>query len=67
MAVLDEDSGKLLNYRQLVRHTKYRDEWNQSSANEFGRLANGAGGRIKKNTQSDSSENRMYHVTTEKI
>jgi hypothetical protein len=48
MAVLDEDSGKLLNYRQLVRHPKYRDEWNQSSANEFGRLGNRAGGRIKK-------------------
>jgi hypothetical protein len=41
---------------------------NQSSANEFGRLANGVGSRIKKPpTQSNSSENRMYHETTETI
>eukprot|EP00956_Cyclotella_meneghiniana_P038610 scaffold156983_cov20-Cyclotella_meneghiniana.AAC.2 len=52
MAVLDEDTGNLLNYRQLLRHPKYRDQWKVSSANEFGRLANGVGGRIKKPTNT---------------
>ena len=52
MAVLDEDTGSLLNYRQLLRHPKYRDQWKVSSANEFGRLANGVGGRIKKPTNT---------------
>jgi hypothetical protein len=47
MAVVDADTGKLLNYRQLMRSTKYREAWSLSSANEFGRLANGIGGRIK--------------------
>ena len=47
MAVLDAESGKMLNYRQLLRHPKHKRGWQISSANEFGRLANGVGGRIK--------------------
>ena len=47
MAVMDADSGKMLNYRQLMRNPKYKKQWSVSSANEFGRLANGVGGRIK--------------------
>jgi hypothetical protein len=35
MAVMDADTGKLLNYRQLIRSTKYRKAWSLSSANEF--------------------------------
>ena len=45
--VFDEDSGKLLKYRKLITHPKYREVWLHSSANEFGRLAQGVGGRIK--------------------
>ncbi len=44
--------GKLLNYRQLMRSTKYRKAWSLSSANKFGRLANGIGGRIKNPTNT---------------
>ena len=47
MAVLDKESGKMLNYRQLLRHPKYTKAWNKSSANEFGRLTQGVGKRIK--------------------
>ena len=46
MHVLDKGSGKLLNYRQLLQHPKYKKEWSVSSANEFGRLAQGVGNRI---------------------
>jgi hypothetical protein len=52
MAVMDADTGKLLIYRQLMRSTKYREAWSLSSANEFGRLANGIGGRIKNPTNT---------------
>jgi hypothetical protein len=53
MAVMDADTGKLLNYRQLMRSTKYREAyWSLSSANKFGRLANGIGGRIKNSTNT---------------
>ena len=47
MAVMDQDSGKMMNYRQLRKHPKFNKTWTASSANEFGRLANGVGGRIK--------------------
>ena len=46
MTVMDAE-GKMLNYRQLIRNPKYKKQWNVSAANEFGRLANGVGGRIK--------------------
>ena len=52
LAVLDKQSGKMLNYRQLLRHPDYKKPWRISSANEFGRLANGMGGRIKNPTKT---------------
>jgi hypothetical protein len=45
--VFDEESGKQLKYRQLITHPKYKEIWMHSSANEFGRLAQGVGGRIQ--------------------
>jgi hypothetical protein len=46
-AVLDPATGKQLNYRQLLRHPKFKAAWNLSAADEFGRLAQGVGTRIK--------------------
>jgi hypothetical protein len=70
MAVLDKESGKLLNYRQLLQHPKYKADWSISSANEFGRLAQGVGGRIKNPTdtirfitESDIPKTRKKDVT----
>ena len=44
---MDAETGKLLNYWHLRQNLKYKEGWNLSSANEFGRLANGVGGRVK--------------------
>ena len=69
MAVMDKASGKLLNYRQLMRDPKYKKEWNISAANEFGRLADGVGGRVKGTKtikfihKRDVPKNRMKDVT----
>jgi hypothetical protein len=49
---MDADTGKLLNYRQIMRSTKYKKAWSHSLANKFGRLANGIGGRIKNPTNT---------------
>ena len=48
MAVLDQDTGKMLNYRQLLQHSdpavcKARGK---SAANGYGRSADGVGGRV---------------------
>jgi hypothetical protein len=45
--IFNEDMGKLMKYRQLITHPKYREVWFHSSANEFGRLAQGVGGCIQ--------------------
>ena len=52
MAVMDLETGQLLNYRQLFRSAKYKKQWSTSSANKFGRLANGVGNRIKNPTNT---------------
>eukprot|EP00804_Cyclotella_cryptica_P004359 CCRYP_017999-RA/>CCRYP_017999-RA protein AED:0.23 eAED:0.24 QI:0/0/0/1/0/0/4/0/900 len=46
-AVLDQETGELLEYRQLLKHPRFKDVWNRSAADKFGRLAQGVGGRVK--------------------
>jgi hypothetical protein len=36
LTVMDKDTGKLLNYHQLLRHPKYKKAWNKLAANKFG-------------------------------
>ena len=47
-AVTDPHTGKQLEYKQLINHPDHelRRMWQRSCANEFGRLAQGVGGRI---------------------
>ncbi len=44
--VCNTDTGNYLNYRQLMRDPKHTKVWSESSANEFGRLAQGVGGKV---------------------
>ena len=43
MPVLDPDTGNTMEYRQLLRHTKYKKIWETSYCNELGRLCQGIG------------------------
>ena len=54
------DTGKILNYRQLMRNPKYKNNQNTSSANESGRLKNGVCGRIKNPTNTIEFIRRNY-------
>jgi hypothetical protein len=45
--VFDDATGKMLKYRKLITHPQHKEVWSNSSANEFGRLAQGVGNRIK--------------------
>jgi hypothetical protein len=47
LAVMDKQTGQILNYRQLLPGPKYKKALNILAANEFGQLAQGVGGRIK--------------------
>ena len=40
-AVIDPDTGKTLQYKQLIQHPKHKNIWNTSMSNEIGRLAQG--------------------------
>ncbi len=46
-SVLDQGTGQLLEYHQLLKNPKFKEIWTRSAADEFGRLAQGIGGRIK--------------------
>jgi hypothetical protein len=46
-SVICEDTGKSMEYRELISNPKTKQAWQLSSANEFGRLFQGVGGRIK--------------------
>ena len=46
-AVLDGETGELLEYRHLIQCPKYKDAWSISFGNEIGRLAQGMPGRVE--------------------
>ena len=50
-AVLDNETGKLLEYRHLIKRPKYKKDWGYSFGNEIRRLAQGMTGR---NTGTDT-------------
>ena len=52
LALMYTDTRKFLNYRQIMRNPKYKKKWSTSSENEFGRLENGVGVRIKNPTNT---------------
>ena len=45
-AVLNEETGELMEYRHLIGNPKYREIWGRSFGNELGRLAQGMKGRV---------------------
>jgi hypothetical protein len=47
LAVMDKETGRLLNYRQLLRSQKHKKAWSTLAVNKFGRLAQGVVGQIK--------------------
>eukprot|EP00957_Ditylum_brightwellii_P207272 15352232-Ditylum_brightwellii.AAC.1 len=46
-AVINELAGISIEYKNLIKSEKHRMTWEQSCANEFGRLAQGVGDRIQ--------------------
>jgi hypothetical protein len=42
-AVIDEETGKSMEYRDLLKDPKHWETWSRAAANEFGRLFNGVG------------------------
>ena len=66
-AVLERDN--ILKYRQLINHPLLGSAWNTSLSNNFGRLVQGIGGRVKGAdtilfiNKEDVSKDRVMDVT----
>jgi hypothetical protein len=67
--VQDNETGEYLNYRQLIWHPKHKEIWSKLAAIEFGRLAQGVGGRVKATntiffiSKSQAPKDRIKDVT----
>ena len=57
--IVDVDTGKSLEYRQLIRDSKHKLVWNNSMSNKIGRLAH-RNSRVQRT-------NTMYFITYENI
>ena len=57
--VMNVATDKLLDYKQLMKNLKYKKKWDISSANKFGRLANGVGGQTKNPTNTKNLSGKM--------
>jgi hypothetical protein len=58
-SVINEDTGAILEYRHLIQDNSTFPVWNKAAANEFGRLAQGVGGRIEGSNTIFSSHVRQ--------
>jgi hypothetical protein len=71
-AVINEPTGDSLEYRQLIKHPKYKEIWSKSYANELGRLTNGIRDKPGTNTmtyirKSEILKDRLKHIAFSKI
>ena len=48
-AVMDDETGDMLEYRQLIKRQKYCDTWSKAFGKEIGRLAQGLNGVVEGN------------------
>ena len=59
-AVLDDETGELLEYRHLIKQPTYKKDWGNFFGNEIGRLAQGMPGR-------NAGTNTIFFIDKEEI
>ena len=60
--VMDEETGEMLEFRQLRSHSKYKKIWDTSYANELGRLCQDAGTKKEDPTQQRVKGTATFRV-----
>ena len=58
-AILDNDTGELMEYQYLMKKSKYRNLYGNSYAKEIGRLTQGMPGQVTGTNTIFSSTKRM--------
>ena len=66
-SVLDQETGKQLNYGQLRKHPNFQETWNKYFSNEMGRLCQGAGTVNKFIWKRVEGKNTFYVIKFEDI
>ena len=66
-AVLDGETGEMMDYCHLRISSLYRDVWGKSFGNEFGRLAQGMPGRVDGMNTLISYTKKKYHEIEERM
>ncbi len=62
LAVLDRNTGKLLEHRQLRKDPRYKTVWDRSYANELGRLCQGVGTGDKEGCKRVADTNTFHLI-----
>jgi hypothetical protein len=65
-AVIDEETGKSMEYKDLLKNPKHREDWSRAAANELGRLFNGAG-KNKDGTQRVIGTNNCHWIRRSQV
>ena len=63
MPVMEKDTGKTLEFRQLRTHPKYKETWNTSYCNKLGRLFQVVGHGIARPQQQRVKGTNTFRVT----
>lgn len=59
-AVMDENTGEMLEYRHLIKRPEYRDVWSKAFGKEIGRLAQGQKGIVE-------GTNALFFIPMDKV
>ena len=65
-AVIDEETGKAMEYRDLIKDERHKETWNRAGSNKYGRLFQG----VEKNqdgTHSVTGTNTCHWIPQSKV
>ena len=65
-AVIDKETGDVMNLKKLLKHPKYMEVWTRAAANEYGRLFQGCG-RNDDGTQRVVGTNACHWIRKNQI
>lgn len=64
--VIDQESGKAMEYKDLLNHDRYKETWSRAGVNEYGRLFQGCG-KNKDRTQQMEETNTCHQIPQSKV
>jgi hypothetical protein len=66
-AVIDEETGKSMEYRDLLKDPKHRETWSRAAANEFGRLFDGVSKNVDGTQRVNGTNNTCHRIKKSQV